>query len=234
MGDVERIGPASSADLLARTGTAIRSGFAARSARASSGTDFAVLSDHGLEGGADRRRGATAAAPFSPCPSTIKRRYLVPGGAGQRGYTPFAVETAKGEAARRPQGILARRPGPTMCGRARSRAFARRDAVALSRAGGARHPHDARHRRRSGRVGRALRGGGHRRRQHPAPAALSAGAFDGPAIRAGAHEDINAITLLLGAEEAGLEILDRGRPLAGGEPAARRRGGQHRGHAVRA
>ena len=35
-------------------------------------------------------------------------------------------------------------------------------------------------------------------------------AFDGPAIRAGAHEDIDAITLLLGAEEAGLEILDRG------------------------
>ena len=32
---------------------------------------------------------------------------------------------------------------------------------------------------------------------------------DGPAIRAGAHEDINAITLLLGAEEAGLELLDR-------------------------
>ncbi len=33
-----------------------------------------------------------------------------------------------------------------------------------------------------------------------------AGATDG-AIRAGAHEDINLITLLLGAEEAGLEIL---------------------------
>ncbi len=28
-------------------------------------------------------------------------------------------------------------------------------------------------------------------------------------VRAGAHEDINAITLLLGAEEAGLEVLDR-------------------------
>jgi isopenicillin N synthase-like dioxygenase len=28
-------------------------------------------------------------------------------------------------------------------------------------------------------------------------------------VRAGAHEDINAITLLLGAEEAGLELLDR-------------------------
>ena len=34
-------------------------------------------------------------------------------------------------------------------------------------------------------------------------------------VRAGAHEDINLITLLLGAEEAGLELLDRdGRWLA--------------------
>jgi isopenicillin N synthase-like dioxygenase len=31
---------------------------------------------------------------------------------------------------------------------------------------------------------------------------------DGPHIRAGAHEDINVITLLLGAEEAGLEVQD--------------------------
>jgi isopenicillin N synthase-like dioxygenase len=29
-------------------------------------------------------------------------------------------------------------------------------------------------------------------------------------VRAGAHEDINVITLLLGAEEGGLELLDRG------------------------
>jgi isopenicillin N synthase-like dioxygenase len=33
-------------------------------------------------------------------------------------------------------------------------------------------------------------------------------AGEGPRVRAGAHEDINAITLLLGAEEAGLEILE--------------------------
>ncbi len=34
-------------------------------------------------------------------------------------------------------------------------------------------------------------------------------------MRAGAHEDINTITLLLGAEEAGLQVLDReGRWLA--------------------
>lgn len=33
---------------------------------------------------------------------------------------------------------------------------------------------------------------------------------DAPGVRAGAHEDINLITLLLGAEEAGLQLLDRG------------------------
>ncbi len=32
---------------------------------------------------------------------------------------------------------------------------------------------------------------------------------DGPHLRAAAHEDINVITLLLGAEEAGLEVKDR-------------------------
>ena len=32
---------------------------------------------------------------------------------------------------------------------------------------------------------------------------------NGPNVRAGAHEDINTITLLLGAEEAGLELLTR-------------------------
>ncbi|MET0294069.1 MAG: 2OG-Fe(II) oxygenase family protein, partial [Phenylobacterium sp.] len=32
---------------------------------------------------------------------------------------------------------------------------------------------------------------------------------EGPHIRAAAHEDINVITLLLGAEEAGLEVLGR-------------------------
>jgi isopenicillin N synthase-like dioxygenase len=35
------------------------------------------------------------------------------------------------------------------------------------------------------------------------------GAAKGGAIRAGAHEDINLITLLLGAEESGLELLTR-------------------------
>ena len=39
--------------------------------------------------------------------------------------------------------------------------------------------------------------------------------IDAEGVRAGAHEDINLITLLLGAEEAGLELLDKdGRWLA--------------------
>lgn len=43
---------------------------------------------------------------------------------------------------------------------------------------------------------------------------------DGPNIRAGAHGDINVITLLLGAEEAGLEVLDHdGRWIAVNPPA---------------
>ena len=32
---------------------------------------------------------------------------------------------------------------------------------------------------------------------------------DAPGVRAGAHEDINVITLLLGAEEGGLQVIDR-------------------------
>lgn len=43
---------------------------------------------------------------------------------------------------------------------------------------------------------------------------------EAPGVRAGAHEDINLITLLLGAEEAGLQLLDRdGRWLAIDPPA---------------
>ena len=57
---------------------------------------FGVVADHGLpdglvEGALDRTRA------FFALPEAVKMRYCVPGGAGQRGYTPFGVETAKGE-----------------------------------------------------------------------------------------------------------------------------------------
>ncbi len=45
---------------------------------------------------------------------------------------------------------------------------------------------------------------------------------DAQGVRAGAHEDINVITLLLGAEEAGAGDPDPRRSLAAGEPGARR------------
>jgi isopenicillin N synthase-like dioxygenase len=43
----------------------------------------------------------------------------------------------------------------------------------------------------------------------PIDAAQGAGQAKAGAIRAGAHEDINLITMLLGAEEGGLEVLAR-------------------------
>src|SRR3569833_784482 len=55
---------------------------------------IAIVAEHGLDpavvGGADAR-----AKAFFALPDAVKRRYHVPGGAGQRGYTPFGVETAK-------------------------------------------------------------------------------------------------------------------------------------------
>ena len=58
---------------------------------------FAVISDHGL----DQRRIDAAiegAKAFFALPDDVKRRYQIEGVFGQRGYTPFGVETANGAA----------------------------------------------------------------------------------------------------------------------------------------
>src|SRR6187402_2349821 len=56
---------------------------------------FAVVADHDLPGplveGAISRTKA-----FFALPDDVKRRYFIEGGGGQRGYTPFGIETAKG------------------------------------------------------------------------------------------------------------------------------------------
>ena len=57
---------------------------------------------------------------------------------------------------------------------------------------------------------------------------------DGPNVRAGAHEDINTITLLLGAEEAGLQLLDRDGNWLPVTPQRGRAGRQYRRHAAAA
>jgi isopenicillin N synthase-like dioxygenase len=180
---------------------------------------FAVVSEPGLDPKALARALAAAKALFD-LPEDVKRRYFVPGGAGQRGYTPFARETAKGAAAPDlkefwhvgrelpPSHPLGVHMPPNLwpaetpefreamlwlydaldaLGAELMRAVALRLGLARGWFDGAIAEGNS--------VLRLLR--------YPPVAGTPA------ALRAGPHEDINAITLLLGAEEAGLEILDR-------------------------
>jgi isopenicillin N synthase-like dioxygenase len=180
---------------------------------------FAVISDHELDqqvidDAIDRTKA------FFALPDEVKRRYHTPGGGGARGYTPFGIETAKGGShvdlkefwhvgRELPEGhpfrsVMADNVWPTEIEDFRDKLLALYDAL------------DA----MGGKVLRAIArdlglddgffeptvkdGNSVLRLLHypPVPA-------DAPGVRAGAHEDINTITLLLGAEEAGLEVLDR-------------------------
>lgn len=180
---------------------------------------FATISGHGIADSVVRGAGACAKAFFA-LPDVVKRRYHVPGGAGQRGYTPFGVETAKGAALSDlkefwhtgrelpPHHPLARSMPPNLWPDEvpgfRQAIYGLYEALdALGRrvlSGIARHLDlapdyfdDSVH------LGNSVL-----RLLHYPP-------VGGPTehVRAGAHEDINAITVLLGAEEAGLEIRDR-------------------------
>jgi isopenicillin N synthase-like dioxygenase len=183
---------------------------------------FAVLEDHGLDEAVIAAALADAKALFA-LPEPIKCHYRDPNGAGQRGYTPFGIETAKD--ARHadlkefwhvgrewpsersplapnlwPDEIVGFRPHFLDLYWAMERLGARILRAIASHLSLAADAFD-----------QAITGGDSvLRLLHYPPAS-----FDGPALRAEAHEDINAITLLLGAEEGGLEILDRdGRWLA--------------------
>lgn len=179
---------------------------------------FAVVTDHGLP--QDRIEAALAAAKaFFALPEEIKRAYVA-GQGFQRGYTPFGVETAKGAAhhdlkefwhvgRELPPGHRYRELMPDNVWPAEVPQF--RQAV-----GWLYEALDAMGRRLLEAIADHLsleraffaptvsEGNSILRLLHYPPVP-----FDGPHIRAGAHEDINVITLLLGAEEAGLEVLDR-------------------------
>ena len=156
----------------------------------------------------------------------MKRRCHIEGGAGQRGYTPFGIETAKGAAHHDlkefwhvgrdlPEGHPYRAAMPQNVWTDEVPGFRQNltwlygalDALGVEVLRAIahylklpRHAFDA-----SVKDGNSVL-----RLLHYPPVP-----FDGPHVRAAAHEDINAITLLLGAEEAGLEVLDRdGRWLA--------------------
>ena len=180
---------------------------------------FAMITDHGID--PDLIDEAwDKAKEFFALDEDRKRAYHIPGGGGARGYTPFGTEIAKGAkevdlkefwhvgrdlpaghrlAAQQPNNVW---PAEVAGFRtAYDKLFAEFDRV-----GG---------RLLSG-IARYLKldpaffddtvqdGNSVMRLLHYPPVEAPA-----KGIRAEAHEDINTITLLLGAEEAGLEILDK-------------------------
>jgi isopenicillin N synthase-like dioxygenase len=179
---------------------------------------FAVLSDYDL----DQTRidaAIDAAKRFFALPEAVKRQYAV-GKGGQRGYIPFGIETAKGAdhfdlkefwhmGRDLPAGHRYRAQMPDNVWPAEVADF--HDNVAW--------------------LYNALDGMGARVLQaiahylglprHEFDDAVACGnsilrllhyppiPADATGVRAGAHGDINAITLLLGAEEGGLQVKDR-------------------------
>jgi isopenicillin N synthase-like dioxygenase len=174
---------------------------------------FAVIGDHGLDEGAIAAA-EQAARAFFALPPAAKSAYIVAGGAGQRGYTSFGREAAKGAATVDlkefwhvgREGAVGLPPNLWPSELPHFRPVLLRLYDSLEALGG----------QILGALARGLglapdffdlptRGGDSiLRLLHYPP-----GRFEGPGLRAGPHEDINAITLLLGAEEAGLEILGR-------------------------
>lgn len=177
---------------------------------------FAIVRDHGLDAGVIERA-QHATKDFFALPDAAKRRYHVQGGAGQRGYIPFGVEAAKDASAvdlkefwhvgrELPEGHRYRAYMPRNLWPAELPSF--RDDVyklyaALDALGGEllqsiatylRLPEDFF-------VNATRDGNSVLRLLHYPPTPPNP-----TGVRAAAHEDINVITLLLGAEEAGLQL----------------------------
>ena len=195
-------------------------GFSGKLGRSFEDYGFAIIADHGIPEELIHRAEEKAKAFFA-LPEEVKRKYLVEGGGGARGYTPFGIETAKGARAHDlkefwhvgrdlPSGHKFRDHMPDNLWPSEVPSFKDtfeelfstfdRTGLKILRA-----------------IARYLRinedffedavrdGNSVLRALHYPPQKEPTGEH----IRAGAHEDINAITLLLGAEEAGLELLTR-------------------------
>lgn len=194
-------------------------GFAQQLGRSFERFGFAMVSDHGVDQAVVDRAWAKT-KEFFALPEDAKRRYFIEGGGGARGYTPYKTEIAKGAehvdlkefwhvgrelpAGHRFSAEMAPNVWPDQ-----PEGF--RDTfldlfTALDRAGDRLLSAIARY------LGlapdwfdHAVRDGNSvLRLLHYPPVPL-----DAPEVRAGAHEDINLITLLLGAEEAGLQLLEK-------------------------
>ncbi|MEN2787121.1 isopenicillin N synthase family dioxygenase [Sphingomonas qilianensis] len=178
---------------------------------------FAVVSDHGISDDLIDRAWAETKALFD-LPEDEKRSYYTPAGGGQRGYTPFKTEIAKGASAvdlkefwhvgrELPAGhknadVMPPNIWPTRP--AGFRPVFEELFAAFDTAGDRLLSAIARHLGLDAQwFDPAVKDGNSILRllhYPPIPA-------DAKGVRAGAHEDINLITLLLGAEEAGLELL---------------------------
>jgi isopenicillin N synthase-like dioxygenase len=194
-------------------------GFAAALGASFERFGFAIVADHGLDAALIARAMAAVKAFFA-APEALKRAYHIPGGGGQRGYTPFGVEAAKGALDVDLKEFWhvgrALAPGhrysammPDNVWPSEIEAF-ERDVYALYEAldqMGARLMHCiATHLQLPpGFFAPAIEEGNSILRLLHYPPVVGAPA----GVRAQAHEDINAITLLLGAEEAGLQVQDR-------------------------
>jgi len=178
---------------------------------------FAIVRDHGLDGAAITRA-LDATKAFFALPEAVKRRYHVAGGAGQRGYIPFGIEAAKGAKAvdlkefwhvgrelgegHRYRPYMPHNLWPEEVTTFRADVYELYEA--LDALGGEllqsialylNLPTDF--------FANATRDGNSvlRLLHYPPTPPNPTG------VRAEAHEDINVITLLLGAEEAGLQLL---------------------------
>jgi len=181
---------------------------------------FAVISDHGLDQ-ALIDQALEKAKSFFALPPETKAKYYKEGGGGQRGYTPFGREAAKGvdQIDLKEFWHVGRELSPDHPYQEVMPANIAPDEVegwqAVTRL------YDA-----LDKLGRRLL------RAIARDLELPENFFDEPiengnsilrllhypaqesvlpegSIRAAAHEDINTITLLLGAEEAGLQVIDR-------------------------
>jgi isopenicillin N synthase-like dioxygenase len=194
--------------------------FAEKLGRSFEDYGFAIIADHGIPDALIYRAEEKAKAFFA-LPDDVKNKYRVPGSGGARGYTPFGIETAKGAKAHDlkefwhvgrdlPEGHPFRDHMPDNLWPAEVPSFkdtfqelyATFDAAGLKvlKAIARYLKIDEDYFEDAVRDGNSVL-----RALHYPPQKEPTGEH----IRAGAHEDINAITLLLGAEEAGLELLTR-------------------------
>ena len=157
---------------------------------------------------------------FFALPEDVKKRYHIPGGGGARGYTAFGVETAKGAQSsdlkefwhvgrdardEKYADVMPANVWPTEIPGFRERALALYDALdglgsrmlsALALHLGLDEHYFA---------DKTDNGNSILRPIHYPPITTP----DIPNVRAGAHEDINLITLLVGASAEGLQVLSR-------------------------